>query len=143
MISAQHALILSILVPLVATIAIRLLDQKPNFRETATITASIITFLLVLLVYQSVASGLTPELTLIEPFPGVSITLQAEPIGTLFALMASFLWIVTSIYSIGYMRGHHEKTRLASIYFLQSRLQALWALHSLPTVLRYSCFTKH
>ena len=111
MISAQHALILSILVPLVATIAIRLLDQKPNFRETATITASIITFLLVLLVYQPVASGLTPELTLIEPFPGVSITLQAEPIGTLFALMASFLWIVTSIYSIGYMRGHHEKNQ--------------------------------
>ena len=90
MISAQHALILSILVPLVATIAIRLFDQKPNLRETATITASIITFLLVLLVYQPVASGLTPELTLIEPFPGVSITLQAEPIGTLFALMASF-----------------------------------------------------
>ena len=45
MISAQHALILSILVPLVATIAIRLLDQKPNLRETATVTASIITFL--------------------------------------------------------------------------------------------------
>ena len=46
MISAQHALILSILVPLAATIAIRLLDQKPNLRETATITASIITFII-------------------------------------------------------------------------------------------------
>ena len=145
MISAQHALILSILVPLVATIAIRLLDQKPNFRETATITASIITFLLVLLVYQPVASGLTPELTLIEPFPGVSITLQAEPIGTLFALMASFLWIVTSIYSIGYMRGHHEKNQTRFYIFfaiaIASALGVAFAANGFTLFLFYETLT--
>ena len=145
MISAQHALILSILVPLVATIAIRLLDQKPNFRETATITASIITFLLVLLVYQPVASGLTPELTLIEPFPGVSITLQAEPIGTLFALMASFLWIVTSIYSIGYMRGHHEKNQTRFYVFfaiaIASALGVAFAANGFTLFLFYETLT--
>ena len=145
MISAQHALILSILVPLVATIAIRLLDQKPNLRETATITASIITFLLVLLVYQPVASGLTPELTLIEPFPGVSITLQAEPIGTLFALMASFLWIVTSIYSIGYMRGHHEKNQTRFYVFfaiaIASALGVAFAANGFTLFLFYEMLT--
>ena len=145
MISAQHALILSILVPLAATIAIRLLDQKPNLRETATITASIITFLLVLLVYQPVASGLTPELTLIEPFPGVSITLQAEPIGTLFALMASFLWIVTSIYSIGYMRGHHEKNQTRFYVFfaiaIASALGVAFAANGFTLFLFYETLT--
>ncbi len=145
MISAQHALILSILVPLAATIAIRLLDQKPNLRETATITASIITFLLVLLVYQPVASGLTPELTLIEPFPGVSITLQAEPIGILFALMASFLWIVTSIYSIGYMRGHHEKNQTRFYVFfaiaIASALGVAFAANGFTLFLFYEVLT--
>jgi multicomponent Na+:H+ antiporter subunit D len=35
--------------------------------------------------------------------------LEVEPLGLLFALVASSLWIITSVYSIGYMRGHHEK----------------------------------
>jgi len=29
----------------------------------------------------------------------------------LFAALASFLWVITSFYSIGYMRGHHEKNQ--------------------------------
>ena len=40
--------------------------------------------------------------------PDLPLALEVEPLGMLFALIASFLWIVTSIYSIGYMRGHHE-----------------------------------
>ena len=39
------------------------------------------------------------------------LTLEVEPLGLLFALVASSLWIVTSLYSIGYMRGHHEKNQ--------------------------------
>ncbi len=33
----------------------------------------------------------------------------------LFALLASFLWVVTSVYSIGYLRSHHER-RQTSYY---------------------------
>ncbi len=40
--------------------------------------------------------------------PGLDLALEVEPLGMLFALVASFLWIVTSIYSIGYMRAHGE-----------------------------------
>jgi multicomponent Na+:H+ antiporter subunit D len=29
----------------------------------------------------------------------------------LFALVASFLWIITTVYSIGYMRSHHEQNQ--------------------------------
>ncbi|MEM7257691.1 MAG: proton-conducting transporter membrane subunit, partial [Pseudomonadota bacterium] len=36
---------------------------------------------------------------------------DVEPLGVLFALVASFLWIVTSIYAIGYMRGHNEQNQ--------------------------------
>ena len=37
-----------------------------------------------------------------------SLKLSAEPMGVIFGLLASFLWVVTTVYSIGYMRGHHE-----------------------------------
>ena len=111
MIHAELAILLCVLLPLGATLGILLCDKKPNLRETVTISAAIITFILVLAVYASVRSGVEPQLTLIEPFPGVALRLHAEPLGMLFALMASFLWIVTSIYSIGYMRGHHEQNQ--------------------------------
>jgi multicomponent Na+:H+ antiporter subunit D len=49
--------------------------------------------------------------TLLETIPGISIAFEVEPLGLLFALVASSLWIVTTIYSIGYMRGHHEENQ--------------------------------
>jgi multicomponent Na+:H+ antiporter subunit D len=45
---------------------------------------------------------------LVQTLPGLSLALQAEPLGVLFALLASFLWLVTAVYSIGYVRAHGE-----------------------------------
>ncbi|MES9944723.1 MAG: proton-conducting transporter membrane subunit [Candidatus Thiodiazotropha sp.] len=50
-------------------------------------------------------------LTLIEPLPGLAIAFEIEALGMLFALVAGLLWVVTSIYAIGYMRGHHEQNQ--------------------------------
>lgn len=108
---AQYSQFLCILVPLGAAVIIRLLDRNPNLREGVTISAAVITFLLVASNYSTVAAGATPSFTIIQPFEPIEIALEAEPLGMLFALMASFLWIVTSIYSIGYMRGHHEENQ--------------------------------
>ena len=55
-----------------------------------------------------VLAGARPAVTLIETLPGLPLRLEVEPLGMIFAAVASFLWIVTSIYSIGYMRGHNE-----------------------------------
>src|SRR5690606_16108763 len=38
-----------------------------------------------------------------------SLALHVEPLSLLFALLASALWIVTTVYSIGYMRGNKER----------------------------------
>jgi multicomponent Na+:H+ antiporter subunit D len=53
-------------------------------------------------------------------------TLRADPLGVFFALVASGLWIVTSIYSIGYMRGNGEQK--------QTRYFASFALSLSATV---------
>jgi len=39
---------------------------------------------------------------------GIKFVLRADALGMLFAFLASGLWIVTSFYSIGYMRGNDE-----------------------------------
>lgn len=52
--------------------------------------------------------GQVYEYTLFNIVDGVGLTLRTDPAGMLFAGLSSFLWVLTSFYSIGYMRGHHE-----------------------------------
>ena len=104
-------ILLSLLVPILGSAFIVLLRRNPNAREAASLVTAGVLFAVVLRIYLAVAGGARPEVVLAEPIPGISISLEAEPLGVLFALIASFLWIVTTAYSIGYMRGHHEKNQ--------------------------------
>ena len=97
------------LVPLVGAILIGLSHRHPNIREAVTLITAVLLFSLVISLLPAVLSGARPAVVLATPLPGLSIALELEPLGLLFALTASFLWIVTSIYSIGYMRGHHDR----------------------------------
>lgn len=107
-----NALVLTaLLLPFIGAGAVGALGRWPNLREAATLITAIATFLVVALIYPAVAENARPGLVLAEPFPGLPIAFQVEPLGMVFGLLASFLWIVTSIYSIGYMRGHHEENQ--------------------------------
>ncbi len=110
-------LILSLLIPVAGSALVVLLRRSPNLREAASLAASGALFAVVLRIYQAVSGGAAPAVVLAEPFPGIPIVLEAEPLGVLFALVASFLWIVTTAYSIGYMRGHHEKNQTRFYFF--------------------------
>ncbi len=110
-------LILSLLIPLMGVVLIGLAGlghrgEDPtwcNVREGFSLTTASALFLTVLTLYEPVLAGLRPSLHLWTMMPGLEIRLTVEPFGLLFATLASFLWIVTTIYSIGYMRGHKEK----------------------------------
>ena len=55
-------------------------------------------------------SGEQPiRIVLAEPIPGIPLALSVEPLGLLFALVAGFLWPVTSLYATGYMTAHKER----------------------------------
>jgi multicomponent Na+:H+ antiporter subunit D len=71
-----------------------------------------------------VRSGEVSGVTFVEVIPGVPLGLEVEPLGLLFALVASFLWIVTSLYAIGYMRGHHEKNQTRFFFFFAISIAA-------------------
>lgn len=103
-ISMLHAL----LIPAAGALVISRLGRWPNLRETVTLVTAIALFIDVLWVAELFSRNGGGSLTLWEIFPGLGLTFTAEPLGLIFALIASGLWIVTSIYAIGYMRGHHE-----------------------------------
>ena len=100
------------LLPAVGAIIVAILgrnnDEGDNVRDGATVLVSLATFAVVLQLLPVVLAGERPELELLTVMPGITLAFQVEPLGMLFALVASGLWIPTSVYAFGYMRGHHE-----------------------------------
>jgi multicomponent Na+:H+ antiporter subunit D len=88
-------------------------EDKKNLREFWTLLASILKFLVVVSMIPTVLSGKVMEYTLLTLCPGIALQWRVDAFGLLFATLASALWIATSFYSIGYMRGlqEHKQTR--------------------------------
>ena len=107
MMALAHRPLLAILVSLVAAGAILLSDRRPNLRETWTFIAAGIKLLLVLSLLPHVLEQDVIEVAYIELVPGLALHLRADLFGLIFAILASSLWLVTTIYSIGYMRHGH------------------------------------
>ena len=68
-------------------------------------------FFIAVTIALKVSAGEPVELSLGEAVPGLEFAFRAEPLGALFAVVASGLWIVNSFYSIGYMRGNRERNQ--------------------------------
>jgi len=107
----EQAIPLALSIPILGAVGILTTWRTPNLRESITLITAAITFALVASIFDDVMAGARPEWTMLEMLPGLSVHFVIEPLGMLFALIASFLWIVTTIYAIGYMRGHHEKNQ--------------------------------
>lgn len=110
-VSPETAILGAIFLPLGGAVLIWLTGAIPNLRETVTLVTAASLFAVVLTLLPAVMAGGRPSAILLETLPGLPIAFEVEPLGMIFAVVASSLWIVTSIYSIGYMRGHHEKNQ--------------------------------
>jgi len=118
--SAQEAVLVALGLPLAVCLLTFIVGRSPNLREAVTLLTGGATFVAVASLVEPVMSGMRPSVTLLNLLPGLGLTFTVEPLGMLFALVASGLWIVTTCYSVGYMRGHHEKN--------QTRFYACFAL---------------
>ncbi len=107
----ETLIILSVLVPAATVLGIAAADRFPNIREAVTLAASAVLIILVFSLYRLNGAGETLSVDLFEILPGLSIYFKIEPLGMLFSLIASLLWPITTIYSIGYMRGHNEENQ--------------------------------
>lgn len=107
--SIEQQLISLLAIPAFGSVIIGLMGRlHPNLREAATfITALSLAFVAWSLV-GTVADGVRGEIILSQINETLSIKLHIEPLGALFATLASSLWIVNSLYSVGYMRGNKE-----------------------------------
>lgn len=109
--SGEFAILSALLLPLAICAGIFVTSWLPDLREGVTLIGASILFFLVIIIAMKLANGAAPELSLWQAAPGLVFAFRIEPLGALFALVASGLWIVNSFYSIGYMRGNRERNQ--------------------------------
>lgn len=125
--SPQMTIALSFLIPLAGALLILAASRiNDNLREGVTLTTAIVLAITVWSLVPELMAGGRPGLLLFEILPGIDFAFEIEPLGMLFAALASGLWIVNSIYSIGYMRANKEKK--------QTRFYVFFALSITATI---------
>ena len=153
--SPSTTILLALALPLVGGLVVLILGKWPNLREAASLLTATILFGVVVSLVPSVQAGERPELQIVEVMSGLWLGFKVEPLGMLFALVASGLWIVTTTYSIGYMRARHERDQtryyvsFAVAIFaaigvaLASNLLTLFIFYELLTLSTYPLVTHH
>lgn len=141
--------VFSIALCLVAVLGIVLARRSPNTREGVSLLAAVANFGLVLWMWNRHQDGEEIAYTLCQFTEGMSIGFRVDSLGLIFALVASSLWIVNTLYSIGYMRSHneHKQTRFFSCFAIAiaavmggafaSNLLTLFAFYELLTICTY------
>ncbi|HEX5802446.1 MAG TPA: proton-conducting transporter membrane subunit [Azospira sp.] len=142
-------------VPALGAAGIAAAHRSPNLREGVTLATAAVLFACVLALLPAVLAGERPGLVLFEVLPGLDLAFRVEPLGMLFALVASGLWIVNSLYSIGYMRGNGEahQTRFYVCFALAlfaaigiafaGNVFTLFVFYELLTLITYPLVTHH
>ena len=143
--SDQATILLCVAVPLAGAVLIAVTGGRPNLREAVSLITAGLLFGLVGSLFPQVLDGGRPTTIVGEMLPGLAIAFEVEPLGMMFAGLASFLWIVTSVYSIGYMRGHHEhnQTRFY-VYFavaISSAIGVAFAANMMTLFVFYEVLT--
>ena len=111
--------LIAFVAPLIGVIGIAWAGEKrKNLRETFTFLVATIQASVVLSMVPILLSGSIIEFQIWQMFTHVPLLLRVDGFGLLFACVASLLWIATSVYAIGYMRGLHEhaQTRFYSFF---------------------------
>ncbi|MDX9894415.1 MAG: monovalent cation/H+ antiporter subunit D family protein [Desulfofustis sp.] len=113
-------LVIALLIPLLGAIGVMLKGAEENVREAISSISSIILLLVVASMIPAVLQGKTLYFQIFELLPNLTITLRADAMSMIFALVASSLWTIAVYYSLGYMRGlkEHAQTRFNACFAL-------------------------
>lgn len=105
-------MLLAIGAPLAGALLISLRARaRPTRAEFWSFAAAGLTLLATAGLFAGVKAGREASLTLLSFAPGLDLTLRVDGFGLTFALLASALWILTTLFSTGYVRDNTLKHR--------------------------------
>ncbi len=92
-------------------------EDQHGLRTGLNMAGAIAKFVLVILMLQGVAMGLSYEWR-IEVLPGIAFSLVGDGLALLFVTLSASLWLVTTVYAVGYLEGSPHRTRFFSFFSL-------------------------
>jgi len=102
---------LAVAVSLLGAVFIVVTRKLPSAREGVSLASSSLMFVIVLSMLPEVLDGKIFVYSLFTINSAISISFRVDAMGLLFAITASFLWLMITIYSIGYLRALKEKAQ--------------------------------
>jgi len=105
--------LLAILCPAVVALLILLSQRHPNLREGWTLLGSLVLCYSILSMTPVVLDDGPILFVWFNLLPNIDFAFKVDALGLIFATTSSCLWILVSVYSIGYMRtlNEHAQTR--------------------------------
>lgn len=147
--------LLALAIPIAGALLIFAAASRPNLRDLCSVAAALAQFLVVASMVPPVMSGGAFRWTLLSFLPQVSIGFRVDALGVFFAVIASFLWVLTAIYSIGYLRAldEHAQTRFHALFAISMaaaigvafavNLVTLYLFYETLTLVTYPLVTHH
>ena len=113
LLSIEYRPLLALFWPSAVACLILLFGSRPNVRESWILIGSTLLLLTVLSMTPVVLQQGSITFKGFNLLPGIDFALHVDAFGLIFATTSSFLWILVSLYSIGYMRSldEHAQTR--------------------------------
>jgi multicomponent Na+:H+ antiporter subunit D len=153
--AAETVIVVALATPFLGAALVALAGRRPGLRDGITLATASAMFAAVASLLPAVLEGARLAVSLVEVIPGLALAFTVEPLGMLFALVASGLWIVNSLYSIGYMRanGEAKQTRFYVCFALAlaatlgiafaANVFTLFLFYELLTLITYPLVTHH
>ena len=120
----EYLIFLTVFTPVLVG-GLNLIFQKTaNIRDSVTLLGALITFYFSVNIFLGF-DGQVTQYKFLTIMPGIDISFHIEPLGIIFSLLASSLWILTHIYAIGYMRGANEKNHSRFFLFFSGSIDLI------------------
>lgn len=105
----------AVCIPVVgAAVISRIPERQVRARNLTAVFSVAATFLVVAAMLPPVLKGFLPEMTLVHLIAGLNLSFRVDPLGIVFGITSSLLWIFAIVYSMGYMARQPSQRR----YFL-------------------------
>jgi multicomponent Na+:H+ antiporter subunit D len=102
---------------LTAVLIFPLAEERQTLRTALNISGALIKVVLVAFVVLGVARGESFETRL--PFlPGLDFVLRVDTIALIFLVLSAGLWLLTTIYAVGYLEGSPHRSRFFGYFSL-------------------------
>ncbi len=92
-------------------------EERVATRTTLNLAGAAFKLVLVGVMIWGVFHGHHYEIRL-PMLPGLDLVLRADPLSMLFVVLSSILWLVTTVYAIGYLEGSPNRSRFFGFFSL-------------------------